>query len=90
MGAKLSALFVNNDNKTILSIRKTRYGKSHIGFFYVYFLAKMLTMCDLTNQQAYDIESCAKDYWLQFLKDRANRDVEGAQGFVDKIEFCEQ
>ena len=51
-------------------------------------------MCDLTNQEAYDYyhevkESCAKDYWLQFLKDRANRGVEGAQGFVDKIEFCE-
>jgi len=50
-------------------------------------------MCDLTNQEAYDYyhevkESCAKDYWLQFLKDRANRGVEGAQGFVDKIEFC--
>ncbi|KAF0569545.1 hypothetical protein FQV37_2571 [Psychrobacter nivimaris] len=50
-------------------------------------------MCDLTNQQAYDYyhevtESCAKDYWLQFLKDRANRGVEGAQGFVDKIELC--
>ena len=50
-------------------------------------------MCDLTNQEAYDYyqeltESCDKDYWLQFLKDRANRGVEGAQGFVDKIEFC--
>ena len=49
---------------------------------------------DLTNQQAYDYyhevtESCAKAYWLQFLRDRANRGVEGAQGFVDKIEFCE-
>ena len=51
-------------------------------------------MCDLTNQEAYDYyhevkESCAKDYWLQFLRDRANRGVEGAQGFVDKIEFFE-
>ena len=50
-------------------------------------------MCDLTNQEAYDYyqevtESCAKDYWLQFLKDRANRGVVEAQGFVDKIEFC--
>ena len=52
-------------------------------------------MCELTNQQAYDYyhevtESCAKDYWLQFLKDRANRGVVEAQGFVDKIEFCKQ
>lgn len=50
-------------------------------------------MCELTNQKAYDyyhevIEPCAKAYWLQFLKDRANRGVEGAQGFVDKIELC--
>lgn len=49
-------------------------------------------MCELTNQQAYDYyrevkESCAKSYWLQLLKDRANRGVVGAQGFVDKIEF---
>ena len=49
-------------------------------------------MCDLTNQQAYDYyhevtESCAKSYWLQFLKDRANRGMEGAQGYVDKIEY---
>lgn len=50
-------------------------------------------MCELTNQKAYDYyhevtESCAKAYWLQFLRDRANRGVEGAQGFVDKIELC--
>lgn len=63
------------------------------GLFYVYDLAG-IAMCDLTNQQAYDYyhevkESCAKDYWLNFLRDRANRGVVGAQGFVDKIEFCE-
>lgn len=62
------------------------------GLFYVQNLA-MDAMCDLTNQQAYDYyhevtESCAKDYWFKFLKDRANRGVEGAQGFVDKIELC--
>ena len=50
-------------------------------------------MCELTNQQAYDYyhevtESCAKAYWLKFLKDRTNRGVEGAKKFVDKIEFC--
>lgn len=50
-------------------------------------------MCELTNQQVYDYyhevtESCAKSYWLQFLKDQANRGVVGAKGFVDKIEFC--
>lgn len=50
-------------------------------------------MCELTNQAAYDYyhevkESCAKAYWLQFLKDRANRGVEGAQDFVDKISFA--
>lgn len=50
-------------------------------------------MCELTNQQAYDyyhevIESCAKDYWYEFLKSRADRGMEGAQVFVDKIEFC--
>ena len=44
-------------------------------------------MYELKNQQAYDhyhevTESCAKDYWFKFLKDRANRGVEGAQGFV--------
>ena len=49
-------------------------------------------MCELTNQAAYDYyhevkESCAKKYWLQFLKDRANRGVEGAQAYVDKIEI---
>ena len=38
-------------------------------------------MCELTNQQAYDYyhevkESCAKDYWYEFLKSRANRGVE--------------
>ena len=49
-------------------------------------------MCELTNQKAYDYyhevtEPCAKDYWLQFLKDRANRGVEGAQAYVDKIEI---
>ena len=65
----------------------------HIGLSYIYDLAGMLTMCELTNQQAYDYyqevkESCAKDYWLQFLKDRANRGVVEAQDFVDKIEFC--
>lgn len=64
------------------------------GLFYVYDLAG-IAMCDLTNQQAYDYyhevkESCAKDYWLNFLRDRANRGVVGAQGFVDKIEFCTQ
>ena len=50
-------------------------------------------MCELTNQQAYDYyqeldELSAKDYWLNFLRDRANRGVVGAQGFVDIIEFC--
>lgn len=50
-------------------------------------------MCELTNQQAYDYyhevtKLCAKNYWLQFLQDRANRGVEGAQGFVDKIVRC--
>ena len=49
-------------------------------------------MCELTNQQAYDYyheakKACAKEYWLQFLKDRANRGVEGAQAYVDKIEI---
>lgn len=52
-------------------------------------------MCELTNQQAYDYyhevtESYAKSYWLHFLKDRANRGVEGAQAYVDKIELCTQ
>ena len=51
-------------------------------------------MCDLTNQEAYDYYQEAtmtsgKKYWLNFLRDRANRGVVGAQGFVDKIEFCE-
>ena len=51
-------------------------------------------MCDLTNQEAYDYYHEAtmpsgKKYWLNFLRDRANRGVVGAQGFVDKIEFCE-
>ena len=50
-------------------------------------------MCELTNQAAYDYyheakKSCAKDYWLQFPLDRANRGVEGAQVYVDKIVFC--
>lgn len=50
-------------------------------------------MCELTNQQAYEYyqevkESCAKDYWLNFLRDRANRGVVEAQDFVDKIEMC--
>lgn len=49
-------------------------------------------MRELTNQQTYDYyhevkESCAKAYWLQFLKDRANRGMEGAQGYIDKIEY---
>ena len=53
-----------------------------------------IAMCDLTNQQAYDYyqeldELSAKNYWLNFLRDRANRGVVGAQGFVDIIEFCE-
>ena len=70
------------------------YGIFHNGLFYVYDLAGMLTMCELTNQQAYDYYQEAtipsgKDYWLNFLQDRANRGVVGAQGFVDKIEFCE-
>lgn len=52
-------------------------------------------MCELTNQQAYDYhqelkEPCAKAYWLNFLRARANRGVVGAQGFVDKIEICTQ
>ncbi len=51
-------------------------------------------MCELTNQQAYDYYQEAtmtsgKKYWLNFLRDRANRGVVGAQGFVDKIELCE-
>ena len=51
-------------------------------------------MCELTNQQAYDYYQEAtmpsgKEYWLNFLRDRANRGVVGAQSFVDKIEFCE-
>jgi len=50
-------------------------------------------MCELTNQQAYDYYQeatipCGKEYWLNFLRDRANRGVVEAQGFVDKIEFC--
>ncbi|KAA0915800.1 hypothetical protein [Psychrobacter sp. ANT_WB68] len=54
-----------------------------------------IAMCELTNQQAYDYYQEAtmpsgKDYWLNFLRDRANRGVVGAQGFVDKIEFCEK
>lgn len=49
-------------------------------------------MCDLSNQQAYDYYqevtlASAKKYWLNFLKDRANRGAAGAQDFVDKIEF---
>ncbi len=52
-------------------------------------------MCELTNQQAYDYyhevkESCAKYYWYEFLKSRADRGMEGAQDFVDKIELCEE
>ena len=66
--------------------------KSHDGFFYVQNLAGMLTMCDLTNQQAYDYyheakKACAKDYWYNFLKSRADRGVEGAQAYVDKIGY---
>lgn len=51
-------------------------------------------MCELTNQQAYDyyheaVMPRGKDYWLNFLQDRANRGVQGAQDHVNKIEFCE-
>lgn len=55
----------------------------------------MMTMCELTNQQAYDYyqklkTKFAKEYWYQFLKDRADRGVDGAQEYVDKIEFCKK
>ena len=69
------------------------YGIFHNGLFYVYDLAG-IAMCELTNQQAYDYYQettmpSGKKYWLNFLRDRANRGVVGAQGFVDKIELCE-
>lgn len=49
-------------------------------------------MYELTNQQAYDYyhevkKQCAKEYWFNFLKNRADRGVVGAQEFVDKIKF---
>ncbi|WP_250162195.1 hypothetical protein [Psychrobacter sp. WY6] len=52
----------------------------------------MNAMCDLTNQQAYDYydeltEQSAKDYWLDFLKARADRGFPGAKAYVDKIEW---
>ena len=48
-------------------------------------------MCELTNQQAYDYYQTlktqfAKDYWYNFLKARADRGIDGAQAYVDKID----
>lgn len=47
-------------------------------------------MTELTNQQAYDYYQTlktqfAKDYWYDFLKARADRGIDGAQEYVDKI-----
>lgn len=53
-------------------------------------------MCELSNAEVYNryhqdgISQTAKDYWLNFLKKRANRggkDSKGAQEQIDKIEF---
>lgn len=47
-------------------------------------------MSELTNEQAYSYycklkKQTAKDYWYQFLKARADRGIDGAQKYVDKI-----
>lgn len=56
-------------------------------------------MCELSNAEVYNryhqdgISQTAKDYWLNFLKKRANRggkDSKGAQVQIDKIEFYKQ
>ena len=54
-------------------------------------------MCELSNDEIYNryhekgISQTAKDYWLDFLKKRANRggkDADGAQVVINKIEMC--
>lgn len=50
-------------------------------------------MSELKNEQAYkNYHECklqtAKDYWLNFLISRANRGIEEARLYVDKIKAC--
>jgi len=70
--------------------------KAHIlvdvGFFIVYDLART-AMCDLSNAEVYNRyqqskKKTARDYWHEFLKARADRNIAGAQEYVDKIERC--
>ena len=50
-------------------------------------------MCDLSNAEVYNRwknskKKTARDYWHEFLKARADRNIAGAQEYVDKIEAC--
>lgn len=64
-----------------------------MGLFYCPKFGRDADMCDLSNAEVFNRwkhskKQTARDYWFDFLKSRANRGVEGAQDFVDKIELC--
>ena len=71
--------------------------KAHIlvdvGFFIFQNLATECLMSELSNAEVYNRwknsnKKTARDYWYEFLKARADRNIAGAQEYVDKIEAC--
>ena len=65
-----------------------------VGLFYVYDLAGMLTMCELSNEQVFsNWQECNREnrqqgaaYWYDFMSKRAKRGYKGAQAIVDKMD----
>tara|TARA_R110000751_G_scaffold302647_1_gene416819 strand:+ start:1465 stop:1770 length:306 start_codon:yes stop_codon:yes gene_type:complete len=80
-----------NSNRLFYCLKFARYVILHIGFFYVYFLARELLMCDLSNAEVFNRwkmckKQTAKDYWYDFLKKRADRSYLDAQKYVDDMD----